>query len=133
MLVNMTSLLNIADKYQFAVGSFNTPSLEAVRAVISAAELLNVPVIIAHAQVHNNIVPLETIGPIMLNAAKNAKVPVCVHLDHGNDIDFIYKAIDLGFTSVMFDGSNLIYEENVKYTCEVVKFAHSKMYQLKLS
>lgn len=126
MLVNLCDLLEDAEKKKYAVGAFNTPTLEAVRAVVSAAEELKVPVIISHAEVHEDIVPIDIIGPIMLEAAKSAKVPVCVHLDHGSTFDLIYKAMDIGFTSVMFDGSSLPYEKNVELTCKVVKDAHAK-------
>ncbi|AKN30840.1 ketose-bisphosphate aldolase [Clostridium carboxidivorans P7] len=126
MLVSLCNLLEDAEKKGYAVGAFNTPTLEAVRAVIAGAEELKVPVIISHAEVHESIVPIEIIGPIMLQAAKAAKVPVCVHLDHGSSLDLIYKAMELGFTSVMFDGSSLPYEKNVELTCQVVKDAHLK-------
>lgn len=126
MLVSLCNLLEDAEKKEYAVGAFNTPTLEAVRAVIAGAEELKVPVIISHAEVHESIVPIEIIGPIMLQAAKAAKVPVCVHLDHGSSLDLIYKAMELGFTSVMFDGSSLPYEKNVELTCQVVKDAHLK-------
>lgn len=126
MLVSLCKLLEDAQKKKYAVGAFNTPTLEAVRAVVSAAEELSVPVIISHAEVHEDIVPIEIIGPIMLAAAKSAKIPVCVHLDHGSSLDLIYKAMDMGFTSVMFDGSSLPYEKNVELTCKVVKDAHEK-------
>lgn len=126
MLVSLCNLLKDAQKKEYAVGAFNTPTLEAVRAVIAAAEELNVPVIISHAEVHETIVPIEIIGPIMLQAAKDSKTPVCVHLDHGTSLQLIYKAMDMGFTSVMFDGSSLPYEKNVELTCKVVKEAHTR-------
>ncbi len=62
----------------------------------------------------------------MLQAARASKTSVCVHLDHGSSLDLIYKAMDMGFTSVMFDGSSLPYEKNVELTCKVVKNAHEK-------
>ena len=126
MLVNLKKVLEYAEKKNCAVGSFNTPTLECLLAVIGAAEKLNVPVIIMHAQCHEYAAPLDFIGPIMIIVAKNAKVPVCVHLDHGEDVSYCKKALDLGFTSVMFDGSSKSYEDNVKYTKEVVKYAREK-------
>uniref|UniRef100_UPI0004793B08 class II fructose-bisphosphate aldolase n=1 Tax=Caldanaerobius polysaccharolyticus TaxID=44256 RepID=UPI0004793B08 len=126
MLVSLAELLYEAQKKQYAIGAFNTPSLEAIRAVIAAAEELSLPVIISHAEVHQKFVPIEIIGPIMLAAAKSAEVPVCVHLDHGRSLELIYKAMDMGFTSVMFDGSNLPYEKNIEVTCQIVKDAHHK-------
>lgn len=92
-------------------------------AVIGAAEELNVPVIIQHAQVHEEIMPLATIGPIMLELASQAKVPVAVHIDHGETVEYIYRALNLGFTSVMYDGSTLPFEENAANTRLVVSLA----------
>ena len=108
-----------------AVGSFNTPNLECLLAVLGAAEKLNVPVIIAHAQCHEGVSPIQKIGPVMVELAKRASVPVCVHLDHGENFDYCKQAIALGFTSVMIDYSTLPYEDNVKGTAEVVAYAHA--------
>ena len=82
MLVNLVEILKLAEEKKCAVGAFNTPNLECLNAVIAAAEKLNVPVIISHAELHEPVSALTTIGPIMVEAAKKAKVPVCVHLDH---------------------------------------------------
>ena len=124
MLATLKEVCAIAEKEHMAVGSFNTPNTESLWAVLDAAEALNVPVIIAHAQCHDYAAPLDKIAPLMVTAAKNAKVPVCVHLDHGEDFDYCKRAIAHGFTSVMIDCSTLPYEENVKGTAEVVKYAH---------
>ena len=123
MLVTLKQILNLCEARKCAVGSFNTPNLESVMAVIGAAEELNVPVIIQHAEVHEEIMPIEIIGPIMLELAKKAKVPVCVHLDHGETLDYVCKALNIGFTSVMYDGSVLPFEENTANTQMVVSFA----------
>lgn len=126
MLVNLEYVLKIAEEKNCAIGSFNTPNLENMIVVISAAEELNVPVIIMHAQCHEEYAPLDIVGPIMLLMAKKAKVPVCVHLDHCEDLDYLKRAIDIGFTSVMLDASSLPYDENVKMTKEAVRLAHPK-------
>lgn len=126
MLVSLTEILQLAEAKKCAVGSFNTPNLESIMAVIGAAEELNVPVVIMHAEVHEAMMPIDVIGPIMIARAKEAKVPVCVHLDHGETLAYAAKALNLGFTSVMFDGSALPYEENVANTKIVVKLAHAK-------
>lgn len=126
MLVNLEYVLKIAEEKNCAIGSFNTPNLENMIAVISAAEELNVPVIIMHAQCHEEYAPLDIVGPIMLLMAKRAKVPVCVHLDHCEDLNYLKRAIDIGFTSVMIDASSLPYDENVKITKEAVCLAHPK-------
>lgn len=126
MLVTLSEILELAEAKKCAVGSFNTPNLESIMAVIGAAEELNVPVIIMHAEIHESMMPISVIGPIMVAMAKEAKVPVCVHLDHGESLAYLAKALNIGFTSVMFDGSALPYEENVANTKIAVKLAHAK-------
>ena len=76
-----------------------------------------------HAEIHEEIMPLDIIGPIMLFMADKATVPVCVHLDHGISLDYLKKALDIGFTSVMYDGSELDYETNYSNTCIAVEMA----------
>ncbi len=123
MLVNLKEILRIAQARNIAIGSFNTPNLESVMAVIGAAEELDVPVIIMHAEVHEEICPINIIGKVMIQCAKDAKVPVCVHLDHGEHLSYLNRALEIGFTSVMYDGSALPYEENVANTCIAVSLA----------
>jgi len=125
MLVNLTEILKIAEEKKCAIGSFNTPNTTSAQAVIAAAEELDVPVIIMHAQVHEEmgLCELDDIAPMMLHFAKKAKVPVCVHLDHGTDVDYVKRGLDLGFTSVMYDGSVLSEEENIENTKIVVEYA----------
>ena len=123
MLVNLAEILKTAEERKCAVGAFNTPNLECLNAVVAAAERLGVPVIIAHAELHEEISPLERIGPVMVQAAKAARVPVCVHLDHCETMDYMKRALDLGFTGVMYDGSTLPYEENLENTKKAVAAA----------
>ena len=125
MLVNMKEILETAEKNQYAIGCINTPNVETIRAVIGAAEELNTPVIIDHAQVHDSLIPIERIGPEMIAYAKKAKVPVCVHLDHGSDYNIVMRAIRVGFPSIMYDCSELPYEENLKNVKEFTKIAHN--------
>ena len=125
MLVNLKEILEIASEKKNAVGMFNATGFDSLQAVISAAEELNQPVIIAHAEVHNVFNDISMVGPAMVAVAKNAKVPVCVHLDHGVTLDMVYKALRVGFTSVMIDASSLPYEENLKTTKMVTDMAHS--------
>ena len=124
MLVNLNEVLKYAEKNNVAVGSFNTPNLENILAVIRSAEELNVPVIIMHAEIHEPYSHLDDIGPIMVLMAKKAKVPVCVHLDHCEHIDYLKRALDIGFTSIMIDASSKSYEENVRLTKETVALSH---------
>jgi len=124
MLADLREVLKIGKERGIAIGSFNTPTLESLLAVVKAAEELEVPVIVMHAQIHENVSPINDIGRVMITIAKASKTKVCVHLDHGEDIDYIKKAIKLGFTSVMTDNSAFPYEENVRKTKEVVYYAH---------
>lgn len=123
MLATLNDVLKIAEEKKIAIGSFNTPNLEAVQAVLGAAEELQLPVIIQFAQCHEPWLALDIIGPIMIEAAKKATVPVCVHLDHGETLDYLQKALDLGFTGIMYDGSTLPYEENMANTRKAVEMA----------
>jgi len=123
MLASLKEVMSMAQEGGYAIGAFNTPNLECLLAVIHNAEEMNVPVIISHAQLHEEIAPLDDIGPLMVYAAKNAKVKVCVHLDHGEDLDYLKRALEIGFTSVMYDGSLHSYEENVANTKKAVELA----------
>ena len=123
MLVTLNEVMRIAEEKKIAVGSFNAPNLEALQAIMEAAEEVNLPVILQFAQCHEDWIPLSLIGPIMVEAAKKASVPVCVHLDHGETLEYLQQALDMGFTGIMYDGSVLPYEENLKNTCAAVQMA----------
>ena len=123
MLVNLKEILAIAEERKCAVGAFNTPNLECLLAVIDAAQKLGTPVIISHAELHESISPLEKIGPVMVQAAEKAGVPVCVQLDHGETLEYIERSLEIGFTGVMYDGSLLPYEENLVNTKKAVAMA----------
>ena len=123
MLVNLVEILKMAEEKKCAIGAFNTPNLECVNAVLAAAEGLKVPVILMHAQIHEDVSPLETIGPVLVQSAKSAKVPVCAHLDHCEDLGYMAKALEIGFTGVMYDGSTLPYGENLANTKKAVAMA----------
>ncbi|MBQ6946890.1 MAG: class II fructose-bisphosphate aldolase [Clostridia bacterium] len=128
MLVNLTEILKIAEEKKIAIGAFNAPNMTAARAIIDAAEELGQPVILMHAQVHEEmgLCKMEEVAPMMLFFAKRATVPVCVHLDHGTDLDYVKRGRALGFTSVMYDGSTLSTEENTENTRVAV--AEAKKY-----
>ena len=125
MLVTLKELLDQAKIEHKAVGAFNGTTLEAIRGIIQAAEELNCPVILQHAQSHDDIIDLEEIGPIMKYYAERAKVPVALHLDHGSSFERCVQALRLGFTSVMYDASAKSFEENAEETKEIVKIAHA--------
>lgn len=122
-LANMRELLKHARAEQRAVGAFSVSSVDMICGVIRAAEAMNTPVILQVAQVRLPYSPLHIIGPAMLAAAQAASVPVGVHLDHGMTGDCIRAALELGFTSVMFDGSRLPMAENIARTKEFAALA----------
>lgn len=126
MLVTLQWILQKAEEQKIAIGAFNSPNLESLQAIICAAEELKLPVIMQFAQCHEPWIPLSVIGPIMIEAARKAAVPVCVHLDHGETLEYVQQALDLGFTGVMYDGSTLPYEENVANTKKAVAMAMMK-------
>lgn len=126
MLVNLESVLSDAQKNHYAVGLFNTTDTDMLEAVISAAEELRSPVIIGTAEVLLPYGELKLIAPAMVAAAKRASVPVVVHYDHGLTRERCVEAIDLGFSSIMFDGSAGDTEENLKNTAEIVRYAHER-------
>ena len=126
MKTSLKQVMTWAEGRNAAVGAFNTPTFEALTAVLSGAEKLGVPVIISHAELHEaEGAALEIFGPLMVWAAERAKVPVCVHLDHGEHADYIFRAMEMGFTSVMIDASARDYDGNVAATREVVARAHA--------
>lgn len=122
-LANMKDLLAQARAQSRAVGAFSVSSIDMIHGVIRAAEATQTPVILQVAQVRLPHSPLPVIGAAMLSAARAADVPVGVHLDHGLTEDCIRQALDLGFTSVMFDGSRLPMDENIARTREIAALA----------
>jgi fructose-bisphosphate aldolase class II len=124
MLVNLTDLMQPALKNGYAVPCFNVFGYEDALAVVTAAEDRNAGVILAVNLDMTLFMPLDHIIGMLKPLAMSAKVPVCLHLDHNYDIPTVIKAIDAGFTSVMYDGSQLPIAENIAGVKEVV--AHAK-------
>lgn len=125
MLVNLDYVLKKAQKEHYAVGLFNTTDSDMLEAAISAAEELNSPIIIGTAEVLLPFGELKLIAPSVIAAAKRAKVPVVVHYDHGLTFDRCMEALQLGFSSIMFDGSAGDADKNIEDTRQIVKIAHS--------
>lgn len=125
MLVNMSAMLQRAEKHGYGVGFFNALNVEMARAVIETAEELNSPVIIGTAEILLPITPLERVAEYLLPMAEKAKVPVCVHFDHGLQFETCMKALRLGFTSIMYDQSTKPYDENCNAVAEMVRIAHA--------
>ncbi len=124
-LINLKDLLKHAKENKYAVGSFNVTNLDFIDTLIDAAVEENSPIIMQIAEVHFKYLNFEEIGPAIINAANKVKIPICVHLDHGQSLQTVMRAIRAGFTSVMFDGSHYPLEENIAQTKQVVEIAHS--------
>lgn len=122
-LVKMKDLLRRAEEKNIGCGAFSVGNMEMVRGVIRAAEELDTPIILQIAEVRLKNSPLHLMGPMMVQAAKEAKVDVAVHLDHGLTFETVDKALELGFTSVMLDASTLPFEENIARVKAVVEKA----------
>jgi fructose-bisphosphate aldolase class II len=125
MLVNLNDVLYKAKKGKYAVGLFNAVNLELARGIIAAAEQTGSPVIMGTAEVLFPYGPLEEVSYYLLPMAKKASVPVVIHLDHGLNKETCLKALELGFSSIMYDCSTDSYEENVKKVKEMADIAHS--------
>lgn len=122
-LVKMKDLLRRAEEKNIGCGAFSVGNMEMVRGAIRAAEELDTPIILQIAEVRLKNSPLHLMGPMMVQAAKEAKVDVAVHLDHGLTFETVDKALELGFTSVMLDASTLPFEKNIARVKAVVEKA----------
>lgn len=125
MLVNLNDVLLPAKKNHYAVGLFNAVNLELARGIISAAESTGSPVIMGTAEVLLPYGPLEELSYFLIPMAKKANIPVVIHLDHGLKKETCLQALELGFSSIMYDCSTDSYEENVKKVKEMADIAHS--------
>ncbi|WP_353893195.1 class II fructose-1,6-bisphosphate aldolase [Proteinivorax hydrogeniformans] len=124
-LVTLRELLKDAQEKNYAVGAFNTNNMEIVQAIIEAAEEERSPVILQASQGGVKYAGLDYVVAMVEAAAKNATVPVALHLDHGTSFEQIIKCVRAGFSSVMFDGSKHPLEENIEKTAKVIEIAHA--------
>lgn len=126
-LVSIKEMLNKAREEKYCVGAFDASTIEMAMKIVEAAEELNSPVIIMGLKPDlDNGDMLDYWLYSLRKMAEKATVPVCLHLDHARDMDFLKKCVDMGFTSVMFDASECSLEENIRVTKEAVDYAHSK-------
>lgn len=126
MLVTLNKVLRVAQMQGFAVGAFNTANLELTQAIITAAEDLHAPVIIQTSEKAIAYAGMKEIAALVTTMAKDSPVPIVFHVDHGRTHQVLYDALDAGYTSIMFDGSHLDYDDNVRWTKEMVRRAHAK-------
>ena len=122
-LVTMKTLLERTKNEHRGIGAFSVGNMEMVKGAVQAAEELKISIILQIAEVRLKYSPLVLMGPMMIQAAKEAEVDIAVHLDHGLTMETVKEALDMGFTSVMFDGSAYPFEENIKRTMQVVELA----------
>lgn len=126
MLITLSEALDYAERNNSALAAVNTPFFEALLATIHVGERTGVPIILQCAQVHEGITPLDEIGPAMVELAKRSQAAFVLHIDHGDDIDYIRRGLDIGFNSCMIDGSHRNYDDNVAITRAVVEMAHDR-------
>lgn len=126
MLVNMKTMLEKAKTEKYAVGFFNAVNIEMAKAVIETAEELKAPVIIGTAEVLLPAMDLKKVANYLVPMAKDAKVPVAVHFDHGLTFEKCIEALDLGFSSIMYDCSTESFEDNISKLTKMVKICHEK-------
>ncbi len=124
-LVPMKQILDHAQKNHYGVGAFNVNNMEQVQGIMAAAKETQSPVIIQASRGALKYTNFVYLKHLMLAATEdNPDLPIAIHLDHGDNLEIVKKAIDLGFTSVMIDVSSMPFEENIKTTKEVVNYAH---------
>lgn len=125
MLTNLKFVLTQADHGNYAIPAFNVNNMETIHGVMAAAEKMRSPIILATSEGAIQYAGLDYLKA-MVQVAARSSVSVVLHLDHGKNLDVIRQTIDTGYTSVMFDGSSLPYEENIKNTWRIVQWAHTK-------
>ena len=124
-LITLKEILRTAEEKRYGVGAFNVDCHDTVEGVLNAAEKRRAPVIINLAEVHYEAAGKDQFIPYLFDRVTRSPIPIVVNLDHGYTYDSAIKAIHLGYSSVMFDGSKLSYEENIRQTKEIVKVAHT--------
>ncbi|MDO5478193.1 MAG: class II fructose-bisphosphate aldolase [Clostridia bacterium] len=126
MLVTMKEMLEDAKKNHYALPAFDVSNYEMMKAVLDTCEEEKSPALLMGLGVDLKGRDLNLLTSMIKGASEFYNIPICFHLDHATDLEFIKSAIGAGFSSVMFDGSVLPFEENAKKTAEVTKFAHAK-------
>lgn len=126
MLVSSKEIITKAYQSGYAVGAFNVSNLETLKAVIQAAEVKRAPVILATTETAIAYAGLPYLLSLMKTAAELSSLPMAIHLDHGRSLEMAKKCVEVGFTSIMLDGSRMALDQNIKFTKEAVDFCHAK-------
>jgi len=125
MIVNLKTLMEDAQKRNYAVGGFNAPDFATLEATIEAAEDTKTPVILSHAALHDEFLPLEEAAERFKYFAEKTSIPICLHVDHAITYDYAVKALRYGFTSIMYDCAHMEFEENIREVTAFTKLAHT--------
>lgn len=126
MYKTLKEITKLAQEYSFTVGAFNMHNLEMLPAMIEAAKEKGAPIIVQTSVGTADYIGFDVVVAVCKTLAKQRSVDICLHLDHAKDFNDIKRAIDAGFSSVMYDGSHLPFKENIMRTKEVVAYAHPK-------
>lgn len=126
MIVNSKELLQNAKSGKYCILAPDYVDLDSAKTFVNTAEKAGKPIILSFAQVLNDVIALDEAAAVGRFVAERANIPVVLHLDHGEDIGYIKKAVESGFTSVMIDASMKSFDENVRETKEIVEFSHSR-------
>ncbi|HPX94417.1 MAG TPA: class II fructose-bisphosphate aldolase [Candidatus Moranbacteria bacterium] len=128
MITSVKEILENAQKGGYAVGAFNTTNLETTRAIIDAANEMKSPVIVQITEKTMEYAGGRAIFNLVKNSAEfyAPEIPIGIHLDHGKSVEIIERCAEIGFPSVMYDGSRKIFVDNVSVTKEVVEFCHKR-------
>jgi fructose-bisphosphate aldolase class II len=124
-LCNLQKMLKKASEGKYAVGNFDVFNIEMLKGVVEAAEETRSPIILAYGEAFEELANIESFAPVMINMAREATVPVAVHLDHAVKLEFILRAVHSGFTSVMIDASDKPLKENIEITKRVVQICRT--------
>ena len=126
MLVDGKSVLDAAKAGRYGIVAPDFLTLNAARVFAQTADALRTPILLSFAQGHAGLISLEEAALVGKYWAEKVATPIVLHLDHGQDFDFLHRAIELGFTSVMLDASMKDMDENIRLTKEVVAYAHTQ-------
>ena len=126
MLVDGKSVLDAAKAGRYGIVAPDFLTLNAARVFVQTADALKTPILLSFAQGHAGLISLEEAALVGKYWAEKVATPIVLHLDHGQDFDFLRRAIELGFTFVMVDASMKEMDANIRLTKEVVAYAHTK-------
>jgi len=122
----MLDIFKKAKENKYAIGAFNVSNLEQLKGIIQATQNLQSPVIVATSKGESNFIGKRQLKAVIAVYCKETGLPIVLHLDHGKSFEIVKEAVEAGYDSVHFDGSNLSFEENIEITKKVVDFAKER-------